>query len=204
MYNSLMNISPRQKNLRRPAFGFLAVCSSFFLPAHSFANDGAATGVNPDGALDRGYTELQRTPRPVTSTNSTGNGDVTRLTTTNTQASLTSANVQINSAEVSVPFDLDQIREEVQREQTALEQLNRNALENRAQDGERAAQIALGVDFAEEATRLGFAPTAANDALSDALQWYSLAARRGFPGAPSLDQSGIRYFPVRVVRNARN
>jgi len=99
-----MEISPCKKYLRRRAPGFLAVCSLFFLSvAHSFANDGAATDANPDGALDR------------------------------------------------------------------------------AEEGERVA-----------------------DALSDAIRWYSLAARRGFPGATSLDQSGIRFFPIRAVRDARN
>jgi|GEM_PF-5163990 len=122
-----MEISPCKKYLRRRAPGFLAVCSLFFLSvAHSFANDGAATDANPDGALDR------------------------------------------------------------------------------AEEGERAAQVALGVDFVKEATQLGLAPAAANDALSDAIRWYSLAARRGFPGATSLDQSGIRFFPIRAVRDARN
>ena len=198
MYNSLMKISPCKKYLRRWGPGFLAVCSLLFLPvAHSFANDGAATDANPDGALDRVYPELQRVPQPVSGSNNNGSNNITRLP-------LASTSAQINSEEDNVQFDLEQMRDEVQSEQTALEQLNRNALQNRAEEGERAAQVALGVDFAKEATLLGFAPAAANDALSDAIRWYSLAARRGFPGAPSLDQSGIRFFPIRVVRDTRN
>lgn len=94
----------------------------------------------------------------------------------------------------------EQLQEQVQREQSELESLDRNALETRAEAGERVAQVALGADFAKEATLLGFAPAAANDALSDAARWYSLAASRGFPGAPSLDQAGVRFYPIRIQR----
>lgn len=94
----------------------------------------------------------------------------------------------------------EELREAVVEEQEILERLPRQALEARAEQGERAAQVVLGADFAREATLLTFAPAAANDALSDAARWYSLAASRGFPGAPSLDQSGIRFFPIRVQR----
>ncbi|MGQ7845463.1 hypothetical protein ACUNV4_13350 [Granulosicoccus sp. 3-233] len=93
------------------------------------------------------------------------------------------------------------LREAVVEEQEILEKLPREELETKAEQGERAAQVVLGADFAREATLLSFAPAAANDALSDAARWYSLAASRGFPGAPSLDQSGIRFFPIRVQRD---
>ncbi len=96
---------------------------------------------------------------------------------------------------------LQSIQREVRLEQQQLETLPRRQLETRAQSGERAAQVALGTDFAREAALLAFAPMAANAALSDAARWYSLAARRGFPGAPSLDQSGIRFYPLRIHRN---
>jgi len=92
------------------------------------------------------------------------------------------------------------LRSELEEEQEELEQLPREELENRAEDGERAAQIVLAEDFAQEASMLSFAPEAANDALSDAVRWYSLAARRGFPGAPSLDQAGVKFYPIRVQR----
>ena len=95
----------------------------------------------------------------------------------------------------------EQLQEQVQREQAELESLDRNQLERRAEAGERVAQVALGADFAKEATLLGFAPAAANDALSDAARWYSLAASRGFPGAPSLDQAGVRFYPIRIQRD---
>jgi|GEM_PF-1403717 len=94
----------------------------------------------------------------------------------------------------------DALQDELEKEQTELEQLPRSELELRADQGERAAQITLAADFAEEATLLGFAPQAANDALSDAVRWYALAAQRGFPGAPSLDQAGVQFHPIRVQR----
>ncbi|MEE9321160.1 MAG: hypothetical protein V3U76_11985 [Granulosicoccus sp.] len=97
----------------------------------------------------------------------------------------------------------EELQEVVRAEQEALEQLPREQILEQAEDGARAAQVVLGVDFAKEATQLSFAPVAANDALSDAIRWYSLAASRGFPGAPSLDQAGIKFYPVRLVRPAR-
>lgn len=94
----------------------------------------------------------------------------------------------------------EELRAELEEEQEALEELPREELEDRAEDGERAAQVVLAEDFAQEAAMLSFAPEAANDALSDAVRWYSLAARRGFPGAPSLDQAGVKFYPIRVQR----
>jgi TPR repeat protein len=94
----------------------------------------------------------------------------------------------------------NQLRAEVAREQIELEKLNREDLIEKAENGERAAQVVLGADYAKEATLLSFAPAAANDALSDAAKWYSLAASRGYPGAPSLDDSGIRFYPIRIQR----
>ncbi len=193
-----MKNTPYRKYLRRQVLWVLAFCSSLILPADTFANDNATTGADPDGALDRIYPQLQRVPQPV---NRPDNSRITRLPPAISNAQINSGQGQ---GQANAPFNLAQIRGEVQREQAALEELNRNALQTHAQDGERAAQVALGVDFAKEATQLGFAPAAANDALSDAIRWYSLAARRGFPGAPSLDQSGVRFFPIRVVREARN
>ncbi len=96
-----------------------------------------------------------------------------------------------------------ELRIEVAEEQRELELLPREELQDRAESGERAAQVVLGADFAHEATLLSFAPEAANDALSDAARWYSLAASRGFPGAPSLDQSGVRFYPIRIQRALR-
>ena len=97
----------------------------------------------------------------------------------------------------------NELRAEVAEEQRQLELLPRDELREKAENGERAAQVVLGADFAKEATLLSFAPAAANDALSDAARWYSLAASRGFPGAPSLDQSGVRFYPIRIQRPLR-
>lgn len=96
-----------------------------------------------------------------------------------------------------------QLRAEVAQEQIELEKLDRAQLIEKAEGGERAAQVVLGADYAKEATLLSFAPAAANDALSDAAKWYSLAASRGYPGAPSLDSSGIRFYPIRIQRTRR-
>lgn len=95
----------------------------------------------------------------------------------------------------------DALREEFAEEQEELDQLPRSELEDLAEQGERGAQVTLAEDFAEEAALLSFAPAAANDALSDAVRWYSLAAQRGFPGAPSLDQAGVQFYPIRVQRS---
>lgn len=97
----------------------------------------------------------------------------------------------------------EQLREVVEDEQEELEQLPREQLVIKAEQGERAAQVALGSDYAREATSLSFAPEAANDALSDAVRLYTLAASRGFPGAPSLDRAGIRFVPIRIQRDRR-
>jgi len=97
--------------------------------------------------------------------------------------------------------DSNQLKNQVIAEQRELATQSRQQLSEKAEDGERLAQVALGNDFASEAQMLTFAPAAANDAASDALRWYALAAKRGFPGAPSLDASGVSFYPVRVVRN---
>jgi len=165
------------------------------LSSMAHAQDGIDTGVaHPDGALDRSYPELQRAP----------NATQLPATTVANRVTFSQGNTVQSDSQGTEAFDLNQIRDDVQREQIALERLNRNVLENRAEQGERAAQVALGVDFARESALLSFAPVAANNALSDAIRWYSLAARRGYPGAPSLDQSGVRFFPVRAARETSN
>jgi len=95
----------------------------------------------------------------------------------------------------------DSLIRAVQEEQDELEALPQPELEERAEDGERAAQVVLGGDFAREAESLAFAPAAANDALADAVRWYNEAASYGFPGAPSLDESGIDFYPIRIQRS---
>lgn len=97
--------------------------------------------------------------------------------------------------------DLQQtVQEELAEEQEVLESLDRPELTELAENGERAAQITLAESFAKEASLLSFAPAAANDALSDAVRWYSQAASRGFPGAPSLDYARVQFYPIRAQR----
>lgn len=102
-----------------------------------------------------------------------------------------------------VPIEQGELQRAVHAEQDALERLERPALERRAEAGERVAQVVLGADFAKEAASLAFAPIAANAAIGDALSWYARAASRGFPGAPSLDQAGVRFYPIRAQREFR-
>lgn len=100
------------------------------------------------------------------------------------------------------PDEVEEVlTEEFIEEQEELEQLPRVELQDRADLGERGAQVVLAEDFAQEAAMLAFAPAAANEALSDAVRWYSLAAQRGYPGAPSLEQAGVQFFPIRAQRD---
>ena len=103
--------------------------------------------------------------------------------------------------DADTPEEVEEALTEVfTEEQEVLEQLPRTELQDLADLGERGAQVVLAEDFAQEATMLAFAPAAANDALSDAVRWYSLAAQRGYPGAPSLEQAGIQFYPIRSHR----
>jgi len=92
-------------------------------------------------------------------------------------------------------------RKALKQERKALKKLKRAALKKKAEKGERAAQIVLAENYAKEASLLGFSPKAANDALSDAVRWYSQAAKRGLPGAISLDDAGVKIYPIRAHRN---
>ena len=120
-------------------------------------------------------------------------GDESRITATTLAPSVDEGNNPIQSEE--------QLRTAVDEEQEELEKLPRDQLVAKAEQGERAALVVLGSEYAREATLLSFAPAAANDALSDAVKYYSLAASRGFPGAPSLDRAGIDFFPIRIQRD---
>jgi hypothetical protein len=104
------------------------------------------------------------------------------------------------SSEENPIQSLELLQAAVEAEQAELEQLPGNELQARAEQGERAAMVALANDFAGESALLAFSPTAANDALSDAVRLYSNAASRGFPGAASLDLAGIRIYPIRIQR----
>jgi len=94
------------------------------------------------------------------------------------------------------------VQDAVDAEIEVLESLPIAEVEVLAESGERAAQIVLATDFAKEAQSLAGIPPAANQAASDAARWYALAARRGFPGAVSLDYAGVSIYPIRVQRSA--
>lgn len=151
-------------------------CSAPSIFAQNAISEGASAGV-----LDR--------PLPASISERPGKPGVTTLSLQTSQA-----------AQVVTVSTQAELRQEVAKEQDVLEELDRSQLQEKADQGERAAQVVLGADFAKEATTLSFSPAAANDALSDAARWYSLAASRGFPGAPSLDQAGIRFYPIRIQR----
>ncbi len=112
----------------------------------------------------------------------------------------TAPGVQPIAGDDVLVLDEEELETRVDDEIEELEELPISEVEERAESGERAAQVVLGNDFAREAAMLGFAPAAANDALADAARWYAAAASRGFPGAPSLDLAGVRFFPIRIQR----
>jgi len=97
--------------------------------------------------------------------------------------------------------DVKEIKKLVGKEQDKLAKKDRKELEKLAPKGERLTLVAIGADYATEAQQVLYAPAAANAAISDALAWYSLAAQRGYPGTRSLTTSGVKFLPVRVVRN---
>jgi len=139
--------------------------------------------LNPNRSTDVGTTVSNLLPQnlAVTSPNLT----VTR-------------NPEINSSDPTVRQQA--VQETVELEIETLEALPIATVENLAKEGERAAQIVLGTEFAKEAQSLTGLPALANQAAEDAVRWYSLAARRGFPGAASLDYAGVSFYPIRVQR----
>ncbi len=92
------------------------------------------------------------------------------------------------------------VKKAVSDEIETLQTLPVAQVEARANAGERAAQVVLGTEFAKEAQSLIGIPAAANQAAEDAVRWYNQAARRGFPGAPSLDYAGVSFYPIRIQR----
>jgi len=73
------------------------------------------------------------------------------------------------------------VQDTVEAEIEELEALPVAVVEDRANDGERAAQVVLGNEFAKEAQSLTGLPALANQAAEDAVRWYSLAAMRSWP-----------------------
>ena len=116
------------------------------------------------------------------------------MPTTGSGAQLTtSANEQAGNS----PAFQQALKEERKR----LKKLNRNQLMQLANKGERAAQLILAENFADEANHESITIISANDAMSDAAYWYALAARRGFPGAAKVD-GVLPLFPLRTVRGS--
>ena len=73
----------------------------------------------------------------------------------------------------------DQAASELRNERAQLKSNNENQLRAMAAKGERLAQLVLAETLADEAQQLIGSPMMANDALSEALSWYAVAARRG-------------------------
>lgn len=90
-------------------------------------------------------------------------------------------------------------RQAARAERQRLRRLSRAQRRAEAENGDRLAQLVLAEEFAEEAQQWSAIPDVANDALSDAARWYSLAAKRGYPGAPAVDKV-LPAMPMRVAR----
>lgn len=91
-----------------------------------------------------------------------------------------------------------QAMRELRRERRQLQRLNRSQLRQAARD-ERLAQLILSETLADEAQQFNSMPLVANDALSEAISWYAIAARRGVPGSQPIN----RLVPAPVIRVVR-
>jgi len=100
---------------------------------------------------------------------------------------------------VEVAEEFEQIKKALISERRDLKAMPRQKLLELANEGQRAAQLILAEDFADEALRESLTVVSANAALSDAASWYSQAASRGFPGAIQVD-GALPVFPLRSVR----
>ena len=93
-----------------------------------------------------------------------------------------------------------EMRRQARQERRQLRRLNDNQLRRKARDeSDRLAQLVLAERLAAEAQRWASVPDVGNDALSEALQWYAIAAKRGTPGTPAID-SVLPSFPVKSLR----
>jgi len=88
-----------------------------------------------------------------------------------------------------------------QEERKALKNLSRRELEKEADEGGRLAQMVLAEELADEAQQWVDIPSVANDALSEAIQWYATATKRGIPGSLSVDNV-IAAPVIRAVKSA--
>jgi len=91
---------------------------------------------------------------------------------------------------------------ELRRERAQLRRMNERQLRREAAKGERLAQMILAEILADEAQQLINSPMMANDALSEALSWYAVAAKRG----QTSDQATLaidNLIPTPVIRAIR-
>lgn len=73
-------------------------------------------------------------------------------------------------------------RKAVRKEARRLRQKNERQLLRAAKRGEVTAQLVLAETYVKEANTNALTIAAANAALADALRWYSIATRKGYPG----------------------
>ena len=95
-----------------------------------------------------------------------------------------------------------QAANDLRNERDQLKNMNENKLRAEAAKGERLAQMVLAETLADEAQQLINSPMMANDALSEALSWYAVAARRG----QTNDQATLaidNLIPTPVIRAIR-
>lgn len=93
-----------------------------------------------------------------------------------------------------------EMRRQARHEMRQLRRLNDNQLRHRARhESNRLAQLVLAERLAAEAQRWASVPNVGNDALSEALEWYAIAAKRGTPGTAAIDQV-LPSFPVKSLR----
>ena len=90
-------------------------------------------------------------------------------------------------------------RKAVRQEARRLRRKNERQLIRAAERGEVTAQLVLAETYSTEANTNSLTIAAANDALADALRWYSIAAKKGYPGGTPIDQL-MPIPPMRVIK----
>ena len=96
---------------------------------------------------------------------------------------------------------LRNLQAQARAERLELKRMNESQLRRQAEnEADRLAQLVLAEKLADEAQRFAAQPQLRNDALSEALEWYAIAAKRGYPGTAAIDRL-IQVFPVKTLRN---
>jgi len=80
-----------------------------------------------------------------------------------------------------------------------LRRQSERQLKRAANRGEITAQLVLAETYSTEANTQALTIAAANAALGDALKWYSIAAKRGYPGGAAIDKL-MPIPPMRVIK----